>query len=52
MPSSRAESVKKTQVGFNRSLSNLLVLRGKDVCSADTGKDASYLILSFGYCIH
>ncbi|XP_058269211.1 tubulin delta chain isoform X4 [Hemibagrus wyckioides] len=36
-PSNRAESTRNTHMGFNRSLSNLLILRGKDVSSADVG---------------
>ncbi|XP_036415744.1 tubulin delta chain [Colossoma macropomum] len=36
VPSSGGESTRNRQMGFNRSLSNLLILRGKDVSSADT----------------
>ncbi|KAM9469174.1 tubulin delta chain [Clarias gariepinus] len=35
VPSNSAESMRNSQTGFNRSLSNLLILRGKDVSSAD-----------------
>ncbi|XP_066536240.1 tubulin delta chain [Hoplias malabaricus] len=36
MPSSGAKCVRDGAMGFNRSLSNLLVLRGKEVSSANT----------------
>lgn len=35
VPSRRSESATNTQMGFNRSLSNLLILRGKNGSSAD-----------------
>ncbi|KAF4085935.1 hypothetical protein AMELA_G00100470 [Ameiurus melas] len=35
VPSTRSESATNTQMGFNRSLSNLLILRGKNGSSAD-----------------
>uniref|UniRef100_A0A3B1IZK2 Tubulin delta chain n=1 Tax=Astyanax mexicanus TaxID=7994 RepID=A0A3B1IZK2_ASTMX len=37
VPSSRGDSVRTGQMGFNRSLANLMILRGKDVSSADAG---------------
>lgn len=38
VPSNQAESTKNTHTGFNKSLANLLILRGKDVSSADVGE--------------
>ncbi|XP_072547336.1 tubulin delta chain [Salminus brasiliensis] len=37
VPSSRGDSVRTGQMAFNRSLANLLILRGKDSSSADAG---------------
>lgn len=51
VPSNRAESIRNTRMGFNRSLSNVLILRGKDVSSADAGKYTGCLIPSFGYSV-
>ncbi|KAK1786243.1 hypothetical protein P4O66_017598, partial [Electrophorus voltai] len=46
VPLSGEESTANRQMCFNRSLSNLLILRGKDASSADTGgfKDASLYV--------